>query len=175
MLTSPKAALAVVAVVLACGVLAGGCSSGEREYYRVRDPNSGRVFYTKDMGQHTSGAVTLVDGATGQRITLQESEVKPISKQTYYTSRMTSGQNPQEVAAAEGRAAGARAAEVRAAREKAAADAKAGEAQAAEAKVPATAPATAPASATPEAPPADSSEASAPQTVPAPQPPAPGQ
>jgi hypothetical protein len=100
----PKAATPAAAVVFACVVFAGGCSS-DREYYRVRDSNTGRVFYTKDLEERANGAVTLTDAASGQRVTLQNSEVKQISKQTYYNSRQASGKNPEEVAAATAAAA----------------------------------------------------------------------
>jgi hypothetical protein len=61
------------------------------------------------MEKRSSGSVTLVDAASGKSVTLQSSEVQPISKDTYYASRKTSGQNPDEVkAAAEAKAAKAK-------------------------------------------------------------------
>ena len=133
MLTISRTATLAAAFVVAGVVCFGGCSSDDRNYYKVRDPQSGRIFYTKDMNQHTSGAVTLLDGASSQHITLQNSEVQRITKDMYYAGRRTSGQNPDEVREAEARAAEARAEEARAAQERAAAD-RAAEERAAQAR-----------------------------------------
>ena len=119
--------------VLACLVGAGGCGS----YHQVRDPQSGKVYYTSEMKKRGSGAVSLKDGATGGQVTVQNSEVREISKDQYEANRRLSGQDPQAEAkakakAAEEQQAAARAAEQRAAEERAAA--KQADATAAEAK-----------------------------------------
>jgi len=117
--------------VLACLVGAGGCGS----YHQVRDPQTGKVYYTSELKERGSGAVTLKDGATGGQVTVQNSEVRQISKDQYESSRRLSGQDPQAEAKAKAKAAEeqqamALAAEQRAA-EKQTQDAKAAEARAA--------------------------------------------
>ena len=140
MLTKTNRSIAMGAGLLVCVLLGSGCSN----YYKVRDPQSGKVYYTTDMKQRTAGSVTLKDGKTGDDVTLQNSEVRKIDKNAYESARMTSGQNPeleaQKEAArvaeqkAQEQAAEARAAEARAAEQRAAADARAAEAKAAELK-----------------------------------------
>jgi colicin import membrane protein len=90
------------------------------------------------MKERGSGAVSLKDGATGGQVTVQNSEVREISKDQYEANRRLSGQDPQAEAkakAAEEEQAAARAAEQRAAEQRAAAkqaeDARAAEARAA--------------------------------------------
>jgi hypothetical protein len=132
--------IAIGASFLVCLLLGSGCSS----YYKVRDPQTGRVYYTQDLKQRSGGAVTLKDGKSGDQVTVQNSEVQKINKDRYETARLTSGQNPeleaqQEAARvaeqkAQEQAAEARAAEARAAEQRAAADARAAEAKAAELK-----------------------------------------
>ena len=61
-------------------VLLAGCGSGG--YYMVREPGSTTSYYTTDLA--TSGsALKFKDGKTGSAVTLQNSEVKKISKEEY--------------------------------------------------------------------------------------------
>ena len=64
-------------------VLSAGCSS----YYRVTDPASGNTYYTKDVNKKGGGAVTLKDAATGDKVTLQNSQISKVSKEEYETNR----------------------------------------------------------------------------------------
>ena len=61
--------------------LVAGCAS----YYRVTDTQSGNVYYTKkvDTVKGGSGTVKLKDTRSGSVVTLQNSEVKEISKKEY--------------------------------------------------------------------------------------------
>ena len=70
--------LSVVAALLALSVLTG-CTS----YYRVRDPQSGKVYYTRDLDRNRSGSVQFEDANSGSEITLQSSEVLEIDKDEY--------------------------------------------------------------------------------------------
>jgi len=138
--TTTNRSIAMGAGLLVCVLLGSGCSS----YYKVRDPQTGKVYYTENLKQRNGGAVTLKDGKSGDEVTIQNSEVQKINKDRYETARLTSGQNPeleaQKEAArvaeqkAQEQAAEARAAEARAAEQRAAADARAAEAKAAELK-----------------------------------------
>jgi hypothetical protein len=126
--------------LLACLVAAGGCS----KYYQVRDPQTGRTYYSSDVNKRSGGAVTLKDAKSGAEVTVQNSEVREIDKRRYEANRGNSGRNLEAEAqaaaeakaaeeaavqrAAEARAEQARAAEARA--KSAEADAKAAEAKA---------------------------------------------
>jgi uncharacterized protein YceK len=68
----------LVVILCVCFVVVG-CAS----YYKVTDPTSGRVYYTKDIDHVKSGAVKLKDARTGSLVTIQNSEVKEISKEEY--------------------------------------------------------------------------------------------
>ncbi len=73
--------------VLIASLLLGGCAS----YYKVTDPVSGRTYYTDDMKKERDGAVRLKDARTGSEVTIQNSEVKKITKEEYETNRGGSG------------------------------------------------------------------------------------
>jgi hypothetical protein len=57
------------------GLLAG-CGGN---YYRVNDPAGDRQYYTLDIKQTRTGAITFKDEKSGSVVTLQSSEVKKIS------------------------------------------------------------------------------------------------
>ena len=60
---------------------AGGCAS----YYQVTDTNTGKVYYStgSQMEQTDSGATTFVDAVTGDRDTLQNTQVAKITKEQF--------------------------------------------------------------------------------------------
>jgi hypothetical protein len=68
-------------VALAGGiVLLAGCGS----YYMVRDPGSGTTYYTRDIDRPGgAGTVRFQDGRTEKQVTLQNSEVTPVSRDEY--------------------------------------------------------------------------------------------
>lgn len=66
-------------VVLGSALLAAGCAS----YYKVTDPQSGRVYYTEEVESDKSGMVKLKDARSGSSVTLQSSEVREISSDEY--------------------------------------------------------------------------------------------
>jgi len=53
-----------------------GCGGN---YYRVNDPAGDRQYYTLDIKQTRTGAITFKDEKSGSVVTLQSSEVKKIS------------------------------------------------------------------------------------------------
>jgi hypothetical protein len=67
--------------VLGLVLVVTGCAS----YYRVTDTQSGNVYYTNkvDTVKGGGGAVKLEDTRSGSMVTLQNSEVKEISKKEY--------------------------------------------------------------------------------------------
>ncbi len=52
-------------------------------YYMVKDPNSGKQFYTTSISQKKGQAVVFKDAASGAQVTLQSSQVSEISKDQY--------------------------------------------------------------------------------------------
>ena len=66
-------------VGLCVGLLVVGCAS----YYKVTDPQSGNAYYTQEIDNIRGGAVKIKDARTGSIVTLQNSEVKEISKKEY--------------------------------------------------------------------------------------------
>lgn len=71
-----------IAFGIICGMtgLLTGCGGG---YYRVNDPAGDRQYYTTDIDQTKTGAITFKDEKGGSVVTLQSSEVKQISKDEF--------------------------------------------------------------------------------------------
>jgi uncharacterized protein YdeI (BOF family) len=66
-------ALGILCVM--AGLLAG-CGGN---YYRVNDPAGDKQYYTTEIKQTRTGAITFKDEKSGSVVTLQSSEVKEIS------------------------------------------------------------------------------------------------
>ena len=52
-------------------------------YYMVKDPNSGNIYYTDSIDKEKGGAIKFKDAKTDTSVTIQNSEVKKISKKEY--------------------------------------------------------------------------------------------
>jgi hypothetical protein len=65
--------------VFAVGILLFG--AGCTTYYRVTDPTTGKVYYTTELKQN--GSTTLKDARTGDSITVQNVEVRKVSKEDF--------------------------------------------------------------------------------------------
>ena len=74
-----------MALGILCGMagLLAGCGGN---YYRVNDPAGDRQYYTSDIEQTKTGAITFKDEKSGSVVTLQSSEVKEISKDEFKTA-----------------------------------------------------------------------------------------
>lgn len=71
--------LALLAIAGSAAILAG-CGS----YYAVRDPGSGSMYYTRDIDRPGgAGTVRFRDGRSDRQVTLQNSEVREISRDEY--------------------------------------------------------------------------------------------
>jgi len=70
-----------------------GCGS----YYVVKDPASGRTYYTTDIDTLKSGAVKLQDEKSGAEVTLQNSEVREVSSKEYKAGLKTPAPEAQPV------------------------------------------------------------------------------
>jgi len=66
------------ASLVIASLLLGGCAS----YYQVTDPSTGKVYYTQEV-ERDDGAVTFKDANSGAEVTLQNTEVKEINKETF--------------------------------------------------------------------------------------------
>jgi hypothetical protein len=68
-----------VLLVAGLALLLAACGS----YYKVTDPTSGRIYYTKEVDKTPGGAIRFEDAGTGSEVTLQSSEVKQISSDEF--------------------------------------------------------------------------------------------
>jgi hypothetical protein len=75
-----KGMVLIVTIFLVLGI--AGCGS----YYQVRDPASDSLYYTTDIEKKREGAITFKDAKSGADVTLQNSEVKEISKDEFKES-----------------------------------------------------------------------------------------
>jgi len=75
---------AITALTLAV-ILFAGCA----RFYEVTDPQSGKIFYTRDVDYKKGGAVGFKDAKTGSKIVLQSSDVKKL-KSAEYNARVYS-------------------------------------------------------------------------------------
>ncbi|MGZ6070715.1 MAG: hypothetical protein ACXWK8_05825 [Myxococcaceae bacterium] len=67
--------------VVAVGV-AVGLACGSTKYYMVKDPSTGKVYYTEKVKKE-DGSTTLTDAKTKSTVTIQNSEVTEISEQSF--------------------------------------------------------------------------------------------
>jgi len=52
-------------------------------YYKVTEPSSDKVYYTKKIKSKKQGAVVFTDETSGSDVTLQNSEVTKIDKKEF--------------------------------------------------------------------------------------------
>ena len=71
----------VLATLLVVFFLVGivGCGG----YYQVKDPAGGSIYYTTKIKEEKGGAIKFEDEKTKTNVTLQNSEVKKISKKEF--------------------------------------------------------------------------------------------
>ncbi|MEI8015940.1 MAG: hypothetical protein WCH20_14035 [Nitrospira sp.] len=72
----------IMALGILCG-MAGMLASCGGGYYRVNDPAGTKEYYTNDIDQTKTGAVTFKDEKSGSVVTLQSSEIKEISQDEF--------------------------------------------------------------------------------------------
>lgn len=72
--------LIVIFTILLLGtIFLSGCTS----HYKVKDTQSGSVYYTTEVDRSRSGSVKFKDANTGSEVTLQSSEVSEINEEEY--------------------------------------------------------------------------------------------
>jgi hypothetical protein len=86
---------AAVVAVLCGGLGVAGCGG----YYSVKDPGTGKVYYTEKIDRSQSGAVKLTDARSGSTVTLQSSEVTELSQDGYKQALAASAPPPATVPA----------------------------------------------------------------------------
>ena len=88
----------VLALVLTIFFLVGisGCGG----YYMVKDPAGGNVYYTTKIKDTPGGTIKFEDAKTETSVTLQNSEVKKISK-TEFKSALEAKEAPESKPAKE--------------------------------------------------------------------------
>ncbi len=64
--------LAVLALCLGCA-----------RRYRVTDPGTGHVYYTRDVDKRDSGAAEFTDAKTKAEVTLRSSVIEKITKEEF--------------------------------------------------------------------------------------------
>jgi outer membrane murein-binding lipoprotein Lpp len=71
--------------IMALGILCvmAGLLAGCGNYYRVNDPAGDRQYYTSEIEQTRTGAITFKDEKSGSVVTLQSSEIKEISEDEF--------------------------------------------------------------------------------------------
>lgn len=60
----------------------GGCTT----YYKVHDPSTGKTYYTTEVAERGTG-VQMIDARTGDKVTIQNSEVSKVTKEEFDTAR----------------------------------------------------------------------------------------
>ena len=69
----------IFTIILFGTIFLSGCTS----YYKVKDTQSGSVYYTTEVDRSGSGHVKFKDANTGSEVTLQSSEVLEVNEEEY--------------------------------------------------------------------------------------------
>lgn len=68
-----------VIIMMLCVLCFCGCAP----HYRITDPSTDNVYYTRSIKKLSGGAVKLEDERSGKTVTLQTSEVEKIKVEAY--------------------------------------------------------------------------------------------
>ena len=68
-----------IGFVVALLAICLGCA----RHYRVTDPGTGQVYYTRDVDKRDSGAAEFDDAKTKAKVTLRSSVIEKISKEEF--------------------------------------------------------------------------------------------
>jgi hypothetical protein len=79
-----------MALAAAAFLAVAGCAS----YYEVKDPQTGKGYYTTGLDQSGNGAVTFTDARTGDKVTLQNSQVEEITQQQFENGKNGASTQP---------------------------------------------------------------------------------
>lgn len=71
-------------IMIACILALALAGCGSIYYYQITDPTTGNVYYSQKIEkQKQGGSVSFTDAKSGSMVTLQNSEIKEISKEEY--------------------------------------------------------------------------------------------
>jgi len=68
-----------VIIIVLCVLCFCGCAP----HFRITDPSTDNVYYTRDIKKVGSGAIKLEDERSGKTVTLQNSEVEKLATEEY--------------------------------------------------------------------------------------------
>jgi hypothetical protein len=85
-----KARAGLLSVVAAVIFTSAGCTT----YYKVTDPTTGKVYYTTKLNHRKSGAATLTDARTGNKVNIQNSDVEKIKKEEFESGKAAAPSMP---------------------------------------------------------------------------------
>jgi hypothetical protein len=83
-----------IAVALIGLITLVGCAG--TTYYQVKDPGTGKTYYTTKYDKEKSGAVSLKDDKTKSEVTVQNSEIMEITKDQYQAGLHGSNGTPAD-------------------------------------------------------------------------------
>jgi hypothetical protein len=72
-----------IIIILCTGLFMTACAA----YYEVRDPTTGSIYYTERVYRHDSVA-RFTDARSGAEVTIENSEIKKISKHEFDSGRV---------------------------------------------------------------------------------------
>jgi hypothetical protein len=81
----------VATAACAAAMWVGGCGP---TYYKVTDPTTGREYYTTELKKHEHGSATIKDARTGAEVSLQNTEIKQVTKEEYDVARYSKPVEP---------------------------------------------------------------------------------
>lgn len=70
--------VSVLAIIISSGLFSG-CASR----YEIRDPQTGTIYHTESVDRERGGAIIFDDATSGREVTIQNSEIKKLSKSEY--------------------------------------------------------------------------------------------
>jgi len=68
-------------------LLATLCLVGCTNYYKVTDPTTGKTYYTTELRDTGHGSASIKDAKTGNKVSLQNTEVQEISKEEFESGK----------------------------------------------------------------------------------------
>jgi len=77
----------VILMALFCKVGIIGCGG----YNKVKDPTTGQIYFTNDLKEEKGGAVRFEDYKTKTNVTLQNSQIKKMSKKEFNSALESEG------------------------------------------------------------------------------------
>ncbi len=72
--------------LLVASLALGACNAVSMpgsDYYRVTDPATGRVWYTRHLHREAGGVVEFREAGTGVRVSLREAQVDEVSREDF--------------------------------------------------------------------------------------------